>query len=242
MLSKWFVTLVVAGGVSLAAAQPVGGDGFDPASAVAAIVKVPKPWYAPRAVVIGRMRDTLPQYEALPGLAFKAYSLAQTDGQYGGIYLWKDLAAARAQFSPGWFERVEKERGYKGEVRLFEVPVAIDNVVGGTARSLDSPAVATLVTIAAPAGVTRAQVVQEFNAAVPIYRTVGGLMRKYFVLTSDGRFGGIYLWQDAASAQAWFNEAWKARVLKIYGSTASIEWFDTPILLPSRLAENKLSP
>jgi heme-degrading monooxygenase HmoA len=239
MLSKLFVPLVVAAGASLAEAQPVGGAGFDPASAVAAIVKVPKPWYAPRALVISRMRETLAQYDALPGLVFKAYSLAQADGHYGGVYLWKDLSAARAHFSPAWFERVEKERGSKGEVRFFEVPVAIDNVAGGTARSIDSAAVATLVTIAVPAGATRARLVQEFQASMPVYRAVNGLWRKYFVLTDDGRFGGIYLWQDEASAKAWFNDAWKERVRKSHGSEAAIEWFDTPILLPSKLADHK---
>jgi hypothetical protein len=235
MLSRLLLPFVAAAGATLAVAQPIGGAGFDAASAVAVIVKVPKPWYAPRSVVISRMRDTLAQYDALPGLAFKAYSLAQADGQYGGIYLWKDLAAARAHFSPAWFERVEKERGSKGEVRFFEVPVVIDNVAGGTPLSTDSAAVATLVTIAVPAGVSRARLVQEFQASMPAYRQVSGLLRKYYLLSDDGRFGGIYLWQDAASAAAWFNDAWKERVRKSYGGDALIEWFATPILLPSKL-------
>lgn len=53
----------------VAQAQPVGGDGFASGSAVAAIVKVPQPWYAPRLVVTRKMRDTVAQYRALPRLA-----------------------------------------------------------------------------------------------------------------------------------------------------------------------------
>lgn len=218
-------------------AQPIGGAGMDSSSAVAAVVKVPKPWYAPRALVISRMRDTIPQYRAVPGLAYKAYSLAQADGRYGGLYLWKDEASARAFFGPGWFERVEKERGVSGQVQFYEVPVAIDNTMG-TAPD-DGNAVGTVVTVTRPPTINKAQLVQEFRNAIPVYQKVPGLLRKYFIVTEDGRFGGIYLWKDAASAQQWFSEAWKERVVKTYGSAASIEWFDTPILLPSSMAGNQ---
>jgi hypothetical protein len=220
-------------------AQPIGGQGFEPSSAVAVVVKVPKPWYAPKSTVASRMRDTVPQYEALPGLAFKAFSLAQADAQYGGLYLWKDLASAKAFFGPAWFERVEKERGVKGQVMFYEVPVAIDNVAGGTPRDLESSAVATVVNVAIPAGVPRARIVQEFQAAIPLYQKIPGLLRKSFTLTDDGRFGGIYLWKDEASAKQWFTDAWKERVRKTYGAEATVEWFDIPIVLPSKMADNK---
>lgn len=219
-------------------AQPVGGTGFAPGSAVAAVVTVPKPWYAPRALVASRMRDTIPQYDAIPGLAFKAYSFARADGQFGGVYLWKDLASARAHFGPAWFERVRTERGAEGRARFYEVPVAIDNTPGGTPRDLDAGAIATVVTIAVPAGVGRERLVREFEASIPTYRAVPGLLRKHYVLTDDARFGGIYLWKDEASARQWFSDAWKGRVRATYGSDATIEWFDVPILLPTRLAGN----
>ncbi len=230
--------LVQAAGLpSLALAQPQGGTGIDASSAVAVVVKVPKPWYAPRSVVVGRMRDTVSQYASLPGLAYKAYSLAQADGQYGGIYLWKNEASARAFFGPDWFARVEKERGVKGQVQFFEVPVAIANAQGAVADSGD--AVGTLVLVATPPGTSKAQLKQAFEASIPAYRNIPGLLRKYFIVTDDGQFGGIYLWKDQASAQQWFTEAWKERVLKTYGSAATLEWFDTPILLPSQQVDNQ---
>jgi hypothetical protein len=213
---------------------------FEPGSAVAVIVKVPKPWYAPRVAVVGKMRDVVTQYEALPGLAFKAFSIAQADGHYGGIYLWKDSAVANAWFSPAWFERVEKERGAKADVRSFEVLVAIDNTPGGTPFNADSSAVATLVTIPTPQGIDKQRLLKEFEAAIPTYQKVPGLLRKYFIVTDDGQFGGIYLWNDLASARQWFSDAWKERVRKTYAADAMIEWFDTPILLPSKLADNRV--
>lgn len=225
-----------------AVAQGMGsGAGFEPTSATAVIVKVPKPWYAPAAVVVGRMRDSAPQYDALPGLSYKVFTLAQADGGYGGVYLWKDVAGARGFFSPAWFERIERERGAKGDVRYFEVPVAIDNTPGGTPSNLDSTTVVTLVTLATPAGVSKQRLIKEFEASVPLYQKVPGLLRKYFVLTESNEFGGIYVFKDKASESQWFNAAWKERVNKTYGVDATLERFDAPILLPSKIAANKPS-
>ena len=198
--------------------------------ATATIVKVPSPWYAPRFMIASKMRDTIPLYQSLPGLNFKAYSFARSDGDFGGVYLWKDAAAAKAWFTPEWFERVKRERGVYAEVRLFDVLLAIDNTPGGTQGSIDSAAVATLVEIPLPANVSRNQLAESFAASVPTYQRIPGLLRKYFIVTAKGTFGGIYVWKDEASAGAWFNDAWRTRVEKEYGKAAVIEWFDTPIL------------
>ncbi len=206
------------------------------------IVKVPKPWYATKGLVAGKMRDTVAQYEKLPGLTYKAFSFAQTDAQYGGIYLWKDRASADNWFNAAWFERVEKERGAKGNVRMFDAPVVLDNLNGQAPSTPEADAVATVVTIPVPPGVTRERLVTEFKASVPLYQKVPGLLRKYFIITPDNQFGGVYIWASQASGQQWFNEAWHARVLKTYGKSATLEWFDTPILTPSKLAENSLPP
>jgi Putative mono-oxygenase ydhR len=203
-------------------------------SQIVTIVTVPKPWYAPRALVASKMRDTQIQYESMPGLHYKIYTLAQADGQFGGIYLWKDRAAAQTWFAPSWFERVRKERGVGGVVRYFDAPLMLDNTPGGTPLNARSASVATLVTIPLPAGVTREKVIAEFNAALPTYQRVPGLLRKYFILTSDGRLGGVYLWDKQASADQWFSEAWQQRVRNTYGAAATMEWFDAPILLPTK--------
>lgn len=234
-------TLVAAAAALPVSAQPIGGDGFASGSAVAAVVTVPKSWYVPQALIASRMRDTVPEYEAVPGLAFKSYSFARADGAFGGLYLWKDLPAARAWFGPAWFERVQRERGVAGQVRFFEVPVAVDNTPGGTPRQLHAGAVGTLVSLPIPAGVGRDRLLAEFQAALPTYRQVPGLLVKAFTISDDGRFGGLYLWQDAASAERWFNAAWQQRARERYGAEPRIEWFDTPVLLPSRLAANQLA-
>jgi heme-degrading monooxygenase HmoA len=239
-----------------------------PPSPTVAVVRVPTPWYAPRALVVSKMRDTVPLYAQLPGLAFKAFSIERASGEFGGLYYWRDANAAQAWFNTAWFERVKKERGVEGRVTLYEAPLSIDNTPDGT-RSADGasaataapdvdrmlpsvePAptssaghsnaggVATLVLIRTPAGASRQQIVAEFQKAAPAHRAIPGLLRKHFIICDNGAsFGGLYLWKDEASAQAWFNHAWHERVQKTYGQAAAMNWFDTPILLPTRDAAN----
>ena len=233
---------IVAGAASAQTGAAPGAQPLPAASAaVIAVVQVPKPWYAPRALVVSKMRDTIGQYAQLPGLSFKAFSFARESGDYGGLYHWQDAASAKAWFNPAWFERVRQERGAAGQVRYFDAPISIDNTPGGTPLNTDSAAVATLVQIALPAGVTRQRLLAEFRAAVPQYQQVPGLLRKHFIVSDGGTFGGLYLWADEGSAKAWFTPAWHDRVRASYGAPARIEWFDTPILLPTQRPDSVAS-
>jgi heme-degrading monooxygenase HmoA len=259
--------LSIAALVLLASTGSLAQPSAPPQSPVVAVVRVPTPWYAPRALVVSKMRDTIPQYAQLPGLAFKAFSIERASKDFGGLYYWRDTASAQVWFNAAWFERVKKERGVEGRVTLYDAPLSIDNTPGGTladhgkaapaAAAVDrmsalaeSPApgaaarassstVATLMLIRTPAGVGRERLNAEFQAAVPTHRAIPGLLRKHFLIADNGAsFGGLYLWQDEASAKAWFNVAWHERVRKTYGQTAAVDWFDTPILLPTRDAAN----
>lgn len=210
-----------------------------PPTPVVVIVKVPTPWYAPRFLVSRKMRDTVPLYSKLPGLSYKMFSLGHTEKQFGGIYFWRSRADAQAWFNPAWFERVEKDRGAKGDVRTFDALVSIDNTAAAAPPS-ESKKIATLVLIPTPQGVNRDLLLSEFKAAVPLYQKIPGLLRKHFIVTDDGQFGGVYLWRDKASSEQWFNSAWHERVRQTYQSEARMEWFDIPILTPSLLADNKI--
>ncbi|HZF79905.1 MAG TPA: hypothetical protein VEZ89_08940 [Rubrivivax sp.] len=192
---------------------------------VLAIVQVAKPWYAPRALVVSRMRDTLPQYANLPGLAFKAYAIAQADGCFGGLYLWKDIASARAWFTPAWFERVQHERGVAGRVRFMQIVSVVDTVPGGTPTDTDSAAVATLAMQAAGGAGSG----PEVEALVNADKQVPGLLRRYRVVDDAGHAGVLTLWRDATAARRQLDAA----------TQAAAEWFDTPILLPSTQASHQ---
>jgi heme-degrading monooxygenase HmoA len=209
---------------------------FSAPSASVAIVKIPKPWYAPNFLVARKMRDTVALYENLPGLTYKAFTIAQPDQEFGGAYLWKDRVEMEKWFNPAWFERVERERGHNANVRYFNAPVVVVN----QATEPSTAYITTLVTIKIPANIAREQVFAEFASSAPTYQKIPGLIRKYFVFSDDGKFGGVYLWGTKASAQNWFSPAWSERAARQFGTEAQLEWFDTPIAITSKLALNTL--
>jgi len=82
----------------------------------------------------------------------------------------------------------------------------------------------------APIGVGEAA--QRFEATAPKYRNLPGLIRKYYLLSEDGRrAGGVYLWESRAAGEAVYDGTWRARVEELYGSTPEITWFETPVIV-----------
>ncbi len=237
-----FATALAMAALSLPAAEaappPPKADG-----AVVVIVKVPSPWYAPDALIERKMRAALPQYQRIPGLAYKIFSIARSGGEFGGIYLWQDRASAEAWFNPAWFRRVKTERGVEADVRMFDAPRVMDNLATGAepaaAASSFDDAVVTVVTVPHPANWSPEQILRGFDTEMAIERRVPGLLRRYALLTGDGRFGGAYLWRDEAAARQWLNAAWQRKVRTLYGSAPQVEWFDAPILMPSTLQANR---
>lgn len=231
----FLMAAAVAATAVLPAAAMAQTAATDAATPVVVLVRVPKPWYAPRALVVSRMHKTIEQYAHLPGLLFKAYSFEQSSGDYGGVYHWRDRAGAQAWFNEAWHQRVRQERGVDAAVTMYDAVATIDNTPSGTAEDSHSAAVATAVHWPWPADAKREQVVAALQAAVPDFRTLPGLLRKHFIVSDEaGTFGGVYLWQDEASARAWFTPEWRAKMRSRYGSDATMQWYDTPILLPHR--------
>lgn len=100
-----------------------------PPTAVVTVTKVKPPWYAARFLIVRGFRKAVPEYQAIPGLLTKQFSLS-SDGRFGGVYLWKDRASAQAWFSPKWFERVRRVYGVEGEVRTLEVSRCLEGPTG----------------------------------------------------------------------------------------------------------------
>jgi hypothetical protein len=192
------------------------------AEPVVTIVEVQSPWYAPDFLVRSKMRETEPLYEALPGLLFKYFTIAE-NGKYGGIYLWRDAATAKAWYSEAWFAEVLRKRGAPADVRFFQLREAKDAVPHGVPRDDHSDAFVTLLTSSNPAG---------DNDVAP------GLLRRYDVRGADGRPARIDLWSDRRSAETYYDEGRLGRLRTALGGV-SVERFAAPILLPSSLPENR---
>jgi hypothetical protein len=74
-------------------------------------------------------RETAPKYVALPGLLRKhyVYRALPSHAEAGGCYIWESRAAAQAGHGEEWRARVSAKYGSEPDLRLFEVPVSVDN-------------------------------------------------------------------------------------------------------------------
>ncbi len=85
-----FRTLIAAG--LLAFSLPAA------AAPVAVLVAIPIPAGMPRPQLEGLFQQSVPQYQALPGLVRKYFTIGD-DNRAGGIYLFASRAAAEAWFN-----------------------------------------------------------------------------------------------------------------------------------------------
>jgi len=68
----------------------------------------------------------------------------------------------------------------------------------------------------------------HFTKIAPDFLPLRGFVRKQFICTSDGRVaGGVYLWQDRAAAEYFYNGPWRQGILERYGNAPRIQYFET---------------
>ena len=92
--------------------------------------------------------------------------------------------------------------------------------------------ITALVQFKLPAPITLAEATRRFESSAPKYRNLPGLVRKYYVVTDDGRSaGGIYLWETREAAERVYSGEWRERVTQLYGSAPAITWFETPVIV-----------
>lgn len=89
----------------------------------------------------------------------------------------------------------------------------------------------TIVRIPAPWYARNFIIRRKFANLVGEYERVAGLRRKYFTITEDREFGGIYLWDSRAAARAWFSPAWHERIRERYGADTDVAVFDAPFVV-----------
>ncbi|KPF81955.1 hypothetical protein IP78_04630 [Brevundimonas sp. AAP58] len=93
-----------------------------------------------------------------------------------------------------------------------------------------------VVDVPTPPGVTAERLRVEFEAAAPRYRQIPGLKTKSFTI-GEGSFGGTYLFDDRATAEAWFSDAWRQRVVQTYGAPARVDIYAAPLTIDGPAAE-----
>ncbi len=90
----------------------------------------------------------------------------------------------------------------------------------------------TIVRFPSPGPMTIDEAREKFGANAASYLDVPGLLWKAYLMADDGQtVGGAYWWRDRASAEAKYNDEWRAGMIEKYGAPPEIEWFTAPVIV-----------
>lgn len=77
-----------------------------------------------------------------------------------------------------------------------------------------------------------------FMGSAAKFQDFPGLLRKYFLLSEDcSSAGGVYLWESRERAEQMYTQAWLDDLQSRFGSTPSITWFNTPVVIDNISSE-----
>ena len=89
-----------------------------------------------------------------------------------------------------------------------------------------------------PEAVTPEEAREMFRRTAPNYQGQDGLIRKYYLLTEDGRsVGGVYLWESREKAERVYTDEWREYVKATFGDYPSLTYFDTPLVVDNLSGE-----
>jgi hypothetical protein len=88
---------------------------------------------------------------------------------------------------------------------------------------------------------TQEQAIRGGTATAPIYRNLAseGLIRKDYLNGENGT-GGVYLWNNRRSAEAWFTEARIAELTERFGVRPKLTWYDTHVTVDNLRGETRV--
>lgn len=92
--------------------------------------------------------------------------------------------------------------------------------------------ITALVQFKLPQPVSREQAREIFSGTAQKYRDISGLIRKYYVLSTDGKTaGGMYLWNSQEDAEQLYTAEWEQFIFDKYGNFPSVNYFDCPVIV-----------
>ena len=82
-----------------------------------------------------------------------------------------------------------------------------------------------------PEGTTREQAQTLFEASVPRFQGLPGLIRKYYLYREDGMGGGAYLWESREAAEGFYSDEWRASIAERFGAPPDVTYFETSVIV-----------
>jgi hypothetical protein len=77
--------------------------------------------------IVTKFRASVPTWQAKSDLIHKAFLFDEQSGRVGGVYLWKNIEAAKEAHGPDFQDRIRSTFGAAPEFQYFETPIVIDN-------------------------------------------------------------------------------------------------------------------
>lgn len=88
-------------------------------------------WQLPHGMsredTVSKYRLSVPTWQANPNLIHKAFLFDEATRRAGGVYLWKNIEAAKQAHGPAFKERIRSVFGAEPAFQYFETPIVIDN-------------------------------------------------------------------------------------------------------------------
>ena len=78
---------------------------------------------------LAKYRLSIPIWQANPDLIRKAFLIDEASRWGGGVYLWKNVEAAKLAHGAAFQERIRSTYGSDPEFQYFETPILIDNSI-----------------------------------------------------------------------------------------------------------------
>lgn len=90
-----------------------------------------------RDEAMAKYRARVPAWQSNSDLIHKAFLYDETTRRGGGVYLWKNIEAAKEAHGAAFEQAIQSIFGSKPEMQYFEAPIVIDNAAQ---RVLDNAA------------------------------------------------------------------------------------------------------
>ena len=89
-----------------------------------------------------------------------------------------------------------------------------------------------------PVGVPTDVIKDGFREVAPNFKKPPGLLRKYFLISEDGKTGGgVYLWNSMEQARTFTEGVIRPMIRDKFKMEASIEYFDSPVIVDNLTSE-----
>ena len=83
-----------------------------------------------------------------------------------------------------------------------------------------------------PPGIPKEAVKKGFLEVAPKFKNPSGLLRKYFLISEDGKTGGgVYLWNSMEQARTFSEEVLRPMIRDKFHVEPSIEYYEAPVVV-----------